>query len=457
MHEFQTKPVYVSTRGKFLICSLAACVWLLLSLWISQVWFRELATLTGEVAAAIVIATVAIIPGFMNAFLATGLMLDRRPPSRDLVTWPRLTVLVPAYNEAEHIVSTLQSIAQQDYPATVRVLVIDDGSQDGTARVAENWAQSHDSDFASPITFEVLRLTRNIGKAAALNAGLASVRTELLVSVDADCWLHRNALRRLIGRFRSDPPGTVAVAGAVLIRNSRQSMITRAQEWDYFLGIGAVKRVQSLFQGVLVAQGAFSAYDRDALNAVGGWPDTVGEDIVMSWKLLAAGWRIGHAEDAFAFTNGPATLAQFVRQRRRWSRGMIEAFKETPRILSVPRLSLMFVSWNAVFPLLDLGYTLFFIPGVVAALFGHYWIAGPMTFAVLPSAMAVNYLMIRTARRAFESSQLTIRTNTLGLMIYGLFYGLILQPACLWGYVSELLQLPKNWGTKWSESKTPTR
>lgn len=439
---------YLSVRIKFISCCGVAALWGGVSIWLARAWHADLAALIGVPLATFVIAFIAIVPGFMNAFLAVALLLDHRPGSKEIAVWPSMTVLMPAFNEAESIVPTLQSLADQDYPARVRVLVIDDGSTDATAEVVHDWCARNRQASASNVSFELLRLPRNVGKAGALDAGLAQTSTDWLASVDADCWLRFDALRRLVARALSDPPGTVAVAGAVLIRNSRQNWVTRAQEWDYFLGIGAVKRVQSLFQGVLVAQGAFSAYDRRALQNVGGWPDTVGEDIVMSWRLLAAGGRIGHAEDAYAFTHCPSTVRQFVRQRRRWSRGMIEAFKESPHILRVPRWSLMFVAWNALFPLMDFAYTCAFLPGLVAAAFGHYWIAGPLTLAVLPPGLLVNYFMFRSARRSFEARGLKVRANMVGFTLYGLVYGLLLQPACLWGYVSELLRLPKTWGTK---------
>ena len=93
----------------------------------------------------------------------------------------------------------------------------------------------------------------------------------------------------LVERYLSDPPNTRAVAGTMLVRNSRANWVTRAQEWDYFHGIAAIKRVQSLYQGTLVAQGAFSIYDRATLIEVGGWADCVGEDIVLTWAMLREG------------------------------------------------------------------------------------------------------------------------------------------------------------------------
>jgi biofilm PGA synthesis N-glycosyltransferase PgaC len=127
---------------------------------------------------------------------------------------------------------------------------------------------------------------------------------------------------------------------------------------------------------------------------------------------------------------------------------MIEAFKESPRILRVPRLSLIFIVWNALFPLMDLAYTCAFLPGLIAAAFGYFWIAGPLTLAVLPPGLLVNYIIYRSARRSFQEMGLKVRANALGFALYGLLYGLMLQPACLWGYLSELCRLPKNWGTK---------
>src|SRR5207245_1286019 len=141
-------------------------------------------------------------------------------------------------------------------------------------------------------------------------------RHHLIVSLDADSYLYRDALRNLVERYMCDPPSTLAVAGTMLVRNSRNNWVTKVQEWDYFHGIAAIKRVQSLYHGTLVAQGAFSLYDRAAVAAVGGWPDGVGEDIVLTWALLLAGYRVGHAEDACLFTTAPATLR---RVRNNWS------------------------------------------------------------------------------------------------------------------------------------------
>jgi biofilm PGA synthesis N-glycosyltransferase PgaC len=260
--------------------------------------------------------------------------------------------------------------------------------------------------------------------------------------------LYRGALANLVGRLLSDPPNTASVAGAVLVRNSRQNLVTKIQEWDYFHGIAAVKRLQSLFQGTLVAQGAFSIYRTQVLREVGGWTDCVGEDIVLTWAILRAGHRVGFAEDACSFTNAPATFTQFIRQRQRWSRGLIEAFRYHSGLLLQPRMSTLFIWWNLLFPAMDVAYTVLFIPGIILALFGHYWLAGPMTLFVLPLALLVNWLMFVIQSAMFSTQGLKVRRNVVGFVVYSFLYGFILQPACVVGYLKEIFGARKQWATK---------
>jgi biofilm PGA synthesis N-glycosyltransferase PgaC len=148
------------------------------------------------------------------------------------------------------------------------------------------------------------------------------------------------------------------------------------------------------------------------------------------------------------FTNAPTTLLQFARQRKRWSRGMIEAFKQHPDILLMRSLPSAFVYWNLLFPFLDLIFTLVFIPGIILALFGYFWIVGPITLALIPMAMGMNYFMYRIGCRMFQRLGLRVRFNLSGFFIYSLFYSLIMQPVSLAGYIAEILNLRKSWGTK---------
>lgn len=445
VRDTQTRRFYVTIPAKFTIVLLCAFAWTALSVYLSLPWLAGLADVVGFWLALFVIAFIAYVPGFMNAFLIGSILFDRRPPRNEIGNLPDICVLVACYNERDNIADTLKSLALQDYAGQVSVLVIDDGSSDGSAQIARVEAErlSHPD-----MMIDVLVMPRNGGKSRALNAGFAQTHAALVVTVDADSYLRTDALRKLVERFLSDPPNTVAVAGCVLVRNSRVNWMTRSQEWDYFHGIAAVKRMQSMYHGTLVAQGAFSLYTRQALSQVGGWPECVGEDIVLSWALLETGARIGYCEDACLFTNVPTTVKQFSRQRQRWSRGLMEAFARYGKLLFKPRMSTVFIWWNLLFLPLDLVYTLAFLPGLVLALFGYYWVAGMMTLLVLPLAAIWNAAIFRVQSHMFKNQHLKVRKNIGGFLFYTLAYTMLLQPVCVMGYAAELLRLRKTWGTK---------
>ena len=434
---------YITIRAKFVISTLFAVAWTAFSTYVALGWIEELSNFSNAFIAWFVVAGIAIIPGFMSAFMVCALLLDRRPKRRsDVSHYPDISVLVAAYNESESILSTLESIDKQDYPGNMTVFVINDGSTDDTAAKVQSIVHKYP-------WLEFINLETNGGKSAALNTALKLVKTNLTLTIDGDSYLYKDALKNLIERYLSDPQDTVAVAGAVLVRNSRKNLVTKVQEWDYFHGIAAIKRLQSLFQGTLVAQGAFSVYDTAILKDIGGWNHVVGEDIVLTWAILERGHRVGYAEDALLFTNAPDNWKQFFNQRRRWSRGLIEAFKSHWRMLFKPKMTTLFIWWNLLFPWMDLVYTFAFIPGIIAALFGFYLLAGPLTLILLPMALLVNYLLFVIQSKMFEVKGLKVRKNPIGFIFYAFLYSIILQPACVVGYVHELFRgSKKNWGTK---------
>ncbi len=436
---------YLTVRTKYFVVLACSFAWTLFSIALSLPWLRELSRVLGWPLALFVIAFIAYFPGFMNAFLVGTILADRRPQRRTAMRYPPVTVLVACYNEGPNIRDTILSLSHEDYPGLLEIIVVDDGSTDDSLAIACDAAAELQRER---LRVRVLAMPKNGGKAAALNYGLSQSTSELVATVDGDSWLYRSALRRLIDRFMSDPPGTVAVAGAVFVRNSRKNLLCKMQEWDYFHGIAAVKRMQSMYHGTLVAQGAFSVYTRSVLESVGGWPECVGEDIVVSWSILEQGHRIGYCEDACLFTNVPETVKQFSRQRQRWSRGLVEAFQRHWRLLFHWRMTTLFIWWNLLFLPMDLVYTCAFIPGIVLAFFGYFYIAGPMTLAVLPLAAFWNIVIFDRQSRMFRRQGLRVRRSWRGFFLFALAYTLILQPVCVWGYVKEFFKVRKTWGTK---------
>ena len=429
--------------GRFGLSLILALAWVVFSIWLSLPWLSDLGGLTHPLAALFVLAFVAYVPGFMNAFLMASLVLRPEALRRTPEQWPALSILIAAYNEEALIGETLRSIAALDYPGALQIMVLDDGSTDGTA------AAVRDAEvlFAGSSGRDLLLVSenQNRGKARVLNDGLALAAHDLVVTIDADTLLEKGCLVALVEHLHASSPETAAVAGAVLVGNQNDSWITRAQQWDYFHGIAAVKRMQGMYNGTLVAQGAFSIYRKAALVEAGGWPDTVGEDIVLTWSLLRMGYKTGHAEDAVAWTHAPDTLRGLSNQRKRWARGMIEALAIHKRLLVAPRLRTMFIWWNLLFVSIDLTFTFAFIPGLILAFLGIFWLAGPITLLVLPLAALWNVVIYRIQTRMLKRNNIDMEKSLRGFLLYAFIYPLLMQPVSVWGYLAELTGGRKQW------------
>jgi len=427
---------YVSVTMKFWTAFFLAAAWFVLCLWLSRFWIRDLAVYTGIVLSVFIILFIALIPGFMQMFLFLAYLFDKRQKNKEIHFYPPLSIIMACYNEAAIISQTLYAISMSHYPVELKVIIVDDGSTDTTVNIIRGLAMSNVS----------LIENKHSGKANCLNLALKHVKTDLVICLDADTLLTKMALVRIVERFLSSPSDTAAVAGTVLVKNSRESFMARLQEWDYFLAITAIKRMQSLLQGTLVAQGAFSLFKKSVLLEINGWPDLVGEDIVMSWAILKKGYRIGFSEQSIAFTCVPITYKGFFLQRSRWARGMLEAFKTHPDILITLRFSLFLIYWNALFPIMDFVYLFAFFPGVILSFFGYFFIAGPMTLALLPLIALYTIIFFLTHKKLFNALHFKVRKNKMGFFVYVLFYQIISVPAHLYGYFSEVLRLKKKWG-----------
>jgi poly-beta-1,6-N-acetyl-D-glucosamine synthase len=430
---------YVSVRTKFAIATVAAFVWLGVSVWLALPWIRDSARVLSIVPAIILVAFVALVPGGLVAFLVTSLLLDRQPPLTVHHPSVHVTVLIAARNEAGAIGQTIEYLAAQDYDGRLEAVLIDNGSTDGTAAVA--------LDRAAECGLDLRVLTETTpGKSHALNAGLASVTSPLVLTVDADTVLHRSAVRLLVARYVSSPSDVVAVAGSVLVRNSRANFWARVQEWDYFLGIASVKRMQGLYQGTLVAQGAFSLYETEAVRSVGAWPDAIGEDIVLTWKLLRLDRRVFFEPLSVAFTSAPEDIRTFARQRSRWARGMIEGLKTVPPWQQRKTFTRVLTGVDVLIPFMDTAYVLAWLPGLVLACFGHFWLVGPMTLAVLPLTGAVYGILFRRQwHDVFKPLGLRVRKNWAALAVFLLVYQVLMSSVSVRGYAQELLRVRRRW------------
>jgi poly-beta-1,6-N-acetyl-D-glucosamine synthase len=430
--------LYLPLKLRVSLTFLAGLSWVCFSLWLSRDWITTLGHDITLPLAVLVIAGIALIPGYLNIQLLTSILLDRPPRLRLHLDFPEVALLIAAYNEEGSIAETLDYALRADYPGRFVITVADDGSTDRTREIV--------AEYASRDPRVRLLAVEHGGKANTLNAALAKVDSPLVSTIDADTLLMPYSLKRAVARLLTSPPDTVAVAGAVLVRNSRENLLTRAQEWDYFLGIASVKRGQALLQGTLVAQGAFSVYDTTALKLVGGWPNRIGEDIVLTWRMLLQGGRCVFEPTAVAFTEVPSDWPAFVRQRRRWARGMIEGLRDHGfGLMRKMDFYSHSVAGNFLFPLLDASFTLAFIPGIVLAATGNFMIVGPMTLMVLPLNALLGGVMFLHQRRVFASVKLRVRNNRRGLFFYLFCYQFVMAPISLAGYTLEAFRARRAW------------
>lgn len=394
--------------------------------------------MTGLLLAIFIIAGIAYIPGFLNAFLISSLLIDRQPPPKIKNPCLPVTVIIAAKNEEKNIASALSYIDKQDYLGEIFVIVVDNGSADHTSLIARQ------ADAVLKTSISVV-YEENPGKYNALNRGIKETNTEFVLTLDADTLLHKSAIRHIVSRIISSPDDVCAVAGTILARNSRDNLLTKMQEWDYFLGIAAVKRLQGLYQGTLVAQGAFSLYRTKAIKEIGGWPEAIGEDIVLTWRLLHHNYRVYFEPLAVAFTEIPTSFSHFAKQRSRWARGMIEALKEMKPWQQPVLFAKFLTGINFIMPYLDFTYTFFWLPGLILAFYGFFWIVGPMTLFVLPITFLSYFSIYTYQKRVFKELNLKVRRNTAGFFFFALTYQMIMAPVSVWGYLQEFLNLRRIW------------
>lgn len=272
-----------------------------------------------------------------------------------------VSVIVPAYNERENIEATLRSILANDHP--LEVIVVDDGSTDGTPDLVEALALPRVRVIRQP----------NSGKAGALNAGIAAARNEFVVMMDGDTVFEADTVRRIIQPFAD--PRVGAVAGNVKVAN-RDTLLGRLQHIEYVIGFNIDRRVYDLFGAMPTIPGAAGAFRRRALVEVGGLcHDTLAEDTDLTIAIVRAGWQAVYEDRAVAWTEAPSGMRQLWQQRYRWTYGTMQAMWKHRRALvehgasgRIGRLGLLHLAVFQVLlplsaPLIDvfLVYGLFFL------------------------------------------------------------------------------------------------
>jgi peptidoglycan-N-acetylglucosamine deacetylase len=257
-------------------------------------------------------------------FIGTAAVYDRvhekifGKPAEVASYKPKVAVLIPAYNEEKVVERTVRAALNSNYP-NLRVIVIDDGSKDRTLEVARN---AFKEEAASG---KVLILgKRNSGKAEALNYGIEHIGdAELFVGIDADTIIAPDAISRLVPHFINPKVG--AIAGNAKVGN-RVNVWTRWQALEYITSQNFERRALDVLGAVSVVPGAIGAWRVSAVREAGGYHiDTVAEDADLTMALLRRGYRVEYEDMALAYTEAPTNANGLMRQRFRWSFGILQA------------------------------------------------------------------------------------------------------------------------------------
>jgi cellulose synthase/poly-beta-1,6-N-acetylglucosamine synthase-like glycosyltransferase/spore germination protein YaaH/peptidoglycan/xylan/chitin deacetylase (PgdA/CDA1 family) len=269
---------------------------------------------------------------------------------------PKVVVLIPAYNEEKVIERTVRAALNSNY-RNLRVILIDDGSKDRTLEVAR---QAFAAEAAAG---RVLILGKeNSGKAEALNYGIEHIGdAEVFVGIDADTIIAPDAISRLVPHFLNPKVG--AIAGNAKVGN-RVNLWTRWQALEYITSQNFERRALDVLGAVSVVPGAIGAWRVSAVREAGGFhTDTVAEDADLTMALLRRGYRVEYEDMALAYTEAPTNANGLMRQRFRWSFGILQAVYKHRSVvarkgvlgwIALPNIVIFQILLPLVSPLIDI-------------------------------------------------------------------------------------------------------
>lgn len=267
---------------------------------------------------------------------------------------PFVSVVIAAYNEEKVICKTINSILESDYP-DYEIIVVNDGSKDSTEQVVEEEYKDNK---------KVLLLSKpNGGKSSAVNLGFEKARGEIVVALDADTVVARDAISLLVSYFVDE--NVAAVSGNVKVGNVH-NLLTMWQHVEYVTGFNLERRAFAYLDCVTVVPGAIGAWRKDVVEKIGGFKeDTLAEDTDITLTILEEGYKVAFEEKAFAYTEAPSDVMSFLKQRFRWSYGTLQCLwkhrsslfkteRKTLGLVALPNMWLFQYVFQFISPIADI-------------------------------------------------------------------------------------------------------
>ncbi len=308
--------------------------------------------------------------------------------------YPFVSIIVPVYNESKVIAESIESLLELDYP-NYEVIIVNDGSTDDTAVIAENLV-GYRQGKSSLVKISLINKP-NGGKAKALNAGIQYSDADFVLCMDGDSKLSANSLKLGIRHFTN--PAVGAVAGNVKVLN-RKKIWTDLQALEYVEGLNLARSAQGFLKMVNIIPGPLGIFRKKALRDAGYYSsDTFAEDADITLKVLSAGWKIDYELNAIAYTEAPVKFQQLLKQRYRWTRGILQAIRKHKKHLYNPTMNFnnTLILWSMfyealVWPAMNIFANLFFI--VVAVFYQmstliFFWWVGIMILDMMAAIYCI--------------------------------------------------------------------
>lgn len=352
--------------------------------------------------------------------------------------FPFVSIIVPVFNEGKVLRSSIESLLELDY-SNYEIIIVNDGSTDDTSVVAETLV-GYQKGISGLIKVSLINKP-NGGKAKALNAGIQYSEAQFVLCMDGDSQLSENTLKMAVRHFID--PAVGAVAGNVKVQN-RKRILTDLQALEYLEGLNMARSAQGFVQMVNIIPGPIGIFRKSAFKDAGFYSsDTFAEDADVTLKILAAGWKIVYEPNAIAFTEAPITIYQLLKQRYRWTRGILQAIRKHKKYLFNPTVNFnnSVILWQMfyealIWPAMNIFVNLYFI--IVALFYGLssfiflWWIG----IAVLDLMAAV--YCIAAEKEEFRLVPYAI--------IYRMIFILLIDVTKAMATIEEFLGVSMTWG-----------
>ena len=351
---------------------------------------------------------------------------------------PFISIIIPAYNEGVNLKTSVESLLKLNYP-NYEIIIVNDGSTDNTKEIGENLVGMRTGKI-SKVKVSLINKP-NGGKSKALNAGIQYSKADFIVCMDGDSVLTPDTLRNAVVHFVD--PNVGAVAGNVKIAN-RKKWLTDLQALEYVEGLNLARSAQGFIRLVNIIPGPIGMFRKEALKDVGYYAsDTFAEDADLTLKILAVGWKVNYEPNAQALTEAPVKLHQLLKQRYRWTRGILQAIRKHKRHLINPTINFnnTLVLWGMLYealiwPAMNIFANLFFISVAIfndmSSLIFYWWVS----IALLDFMSAVYCI-------AVEKEEFRLVPWAL---IYRMVFVLVIDITKAMATVEEFLGFEMEWG-----------